>query len=170
MFEDALYLQKNLLNPLVIQYHNGQFDQTEQGLLETIAVSIEKNEVMAKCARVLMILFPDSKLESDKMKKIESIMINPVDQKKGSLFEIPTTLKDEFAVSHENEIHCGFTELSNEELYSFIKNQSLAMNIDDIKFVQDYFRKENRDRALRKYPSLTPTGQITAGTQHSTRS
>ena len=144
MFEDALYLQKNLLNPLVIQYHNGQFDQREQGLLETIAVSIEKNEVMAKCARVYDFV-SDSKLESDKMKKIESIMINPVDQKKGSLFEIPTTLKDEFAVSHENEIHCGFTELSNEELYSFIKNQSLAMNIDDIKFVQDYFRKENRD-------------------------
>lgn len=144
MFDDAFSLQKEFKNPLVIEYHKGQFDQREQGLLDTIAVSIEKNGVLAKCARVYDFV-TDSKLNNNQMKKIESIMINPVDQKNGKLFEIPTTLKDEFNIKHTNEFHEKFIELDEAGLKLFIENENLAMNYDDIKFVQDYFKENKRN-------------------------
>ncbi|MGL5257376.1 MAG: phosphoribosylamine--glycine ligase, partial [Proteocatella sp.] len=82
MFEEALKLQKELENPLVVEFHNGQFDQRQQGLLDTIAVAIEKNDVSAKCARVYS-FEAENGLTANEMKKIEKLLINPVDQQKG---------------------------------------------------------------------------------------
>ena len=144
MREDALVLQKELENPVVVEFHSGQFDQREQGLLDTIAVSIEKSDVKAKCARVYS-FESDMKLSASELEKIEKLLINPVDQKKGKLLDIPTTLEEAFEIKHQNETYEGFIDLNDSGLNEFIAENGFAMNLDDIKFVQDYFKKESRN-------------------------
>lgn len=153
MFEAALELQKQLKNSLVVQFHKGQFDQREQGLIDTIAVSIEKNDVLAKCSRVYS-FESDAEITPEQMKKIEKILINPVDQEKGSLLEIPTTLKEEYEINHSNEFVEGFIELKENELAEFLKENELAMNLDDLKYVQAYFIGKKRN------PSTTELSMI----------
>lgn len=52
LFDKALQLQKELKNAIVVKYHRGQFDQREQGLIETVAVAIEKDNVFARSEKV----------------------------------------------------------------------------------------------------------------------
>lgn len=153
MFEDALELQKQLKNALVVQFHKGQYDQREQGLLDTIAVSIEKNDVLAKCSRVYS-FEADIEITPAQMKKIENLLINPVDQERGSLLEIPTTLKEDYEVNHCNEFFEGFIDLAEAELEKFLKVNQLAMNMDDLKYVQNYFVSKKRN------PSTTELSMI----------
>lgn len=142
MFEDAINLQKTMINPLVIQYHKGQFDQRKQGLIEAITVALEKEDVLAKYARVIE--FKGDITVSD-MKKIEDYLINPVDQEKGKFLEIPTTLAENYVISIEENFYSGFIGYTKEELTSFIKKLGLAMSLEDVIVVQEYFQKEKRD-------------------------
>ena len=42
----------------------------------------------------------------------------------------------------------GFTKLDEEELKEFIQKYGLAMDLGDIRFCQDYFRKEGREPTI----------------------
>lgn len=142
LFDDALKLQEKLNYPIVVRYHRGQFDQREQGLIEAIAVAIEKEDVLARSEKVYEF---EGDLTAEQLAKIEKLIINPVDQEKGRLLGIPTTLEDHFEINVQKEIHKGFIGLSEEGLKQFFEEQGLAMNLDDLKCVHDYFRKEGRD-------------------------
>ena len=42
----------------------------------------------------------------------------------------------------------GFCNMTEEELQKYIRTEGLAMSIDDIKMVRDYFNKEERNPTL----------------------
>lgn len=139
---DALDLQKSLVNPLVVEYHPGQFDQRKQGLLDTIAVAKSNSDVEAKCAKVYEFT---GDLNADDLKKIEEYLINPVDQQKGQLLEIPTTLIQSFKSNLKNEVYNGFINFTKDELKNFLADHGLSMSIEDLEFIQNYFKSEKRD-------------------------
>lgn len=53
------------------------------------------------------------------MKKIENLLINAVDQERGRLLGIPTTLEDKFENRIVNEMYDGFIHYTEEELSVF---------------------------------------------------
>ncbi len=142
LFDKALQLQKELKNAIVVKYHRGQFDQREQGLIETVAVAIEKDNVFARSEKVYAL---EGAYSSEELKKIENLLINAVDQERGRLLGIPTTLEDKFENRIVNEMYDGFIHYTEEELKVFFDTHSLAMSIEDLKCVYDYFKKEGRD-------------------------
>lgn len=151
LFEDALKLQERLEHPIVVKYHRGQFDQREQGLIEAVAVAIEKDDILARSEKVYEFV---GSLSTDDLKRIENLIINPVDQERGTLLGIPTTLRDSFEIKTENEIYKGFIDLDEEGLRDFFEKESPAMNMDDLKCVYDYFKKEGRDPSHTEFSML----------------
>ena len=139
--ENALDLQKDFANSLVVEYHKGQFDQRKQGLLDTIMVLLGRDDVLARTARV----YDFQGLKEGDLEKIRDYLINPVDEKEGQVLGIPTTLRETFSLKITNPVYQGFRNLTEEGLEDFIKDQGLAMNLDDLRLVQDYFKEKDRD-------------------------
>lgn len=137
----ALELEKELICPIVIQYHKGQFDQREQGVIDTIASALEK-EVKVNCAHVVSL---EEEVNAEKFAQIKALLINPVDQEEGDLLGIPSRIDDSFEDNKVNRIIDGFITLSKESLESFLAEMSLSMNLDDILLVQKYFSEKRRD-------------------------
>lgn len=139
--EDALELEKNLIHPIVVQYHKGQFDQREQGVIDTIASVLEK-EVLVNCAYVYSM---GECVTSDNFSKIRESLINPVDQEEGQLLGIPSRIDERFEDNKINYIIEGFAQFDKEKLRKLLDEMSLSMNMDDIFLVQKYFVEENRN-------------------------
>lgn len=142
LFDDALQLEKRLGQSIVVKYHRGQFDQREQGLIEAVAVAIEKDDVLARSEKVY---FFEGDFSESEWKQIESLLINPVDQQKGKLLGIPTTLEDQFETEINNEIYEGFIEYTESQLKEFFHEKSLAMSFEDLLCIYHYFKEEKRN-------------------------
>lgn len=138
---NAIDLQTKLENSIVIKYKSGQFDQRKKGLLDTIKAVLPESNVDAEVEEIITI--PDA--TDDEIKKIKAILINPVDQEEGELLEIPASLRDMSKRSNEILAYDGFKDMSEKELEEFHDSHSLAMSVADLKTIQDYCKKEDKD-------------------------
>ena len=82
-------------------------------------------------------------IDDELFAKIKSYVINPVDSREASL-EKPETLELETEIPTEVATIEGFIDFSMEELEKFLKEQGLAMTIDDLKYVQEYFQNQEK--------------------------
>ena len=139
--DDALSLQKSFKDVLVRQYKAGQFDQRERGLIDTIKSVIPGANVAAHVAEVISF----EGVDKDTMTKIKKVLINPVDEEEGRLLEIPSSIKDTGKADKTVVVYEGFKDFDDKDLAEFYKSQSLAMDLEDLKIIQDYFKKEGRD-------------------------
>lgn len=139
--DDALELQKTFENAFVRQYKSGQFDQRERGLIDTIKSVVPEAEVSARVAEVISFDGIDNKT----LDKIKSILINPVDEEEGVLLEIPSTIVDNAKFESTVDVYYDFIKLDEAGLSEFYNEASLAMDLEDLKIVQEYFRSEDRD-------------------------
>lgn len=140
-FDKALKLQANFNNTIVSQYLPGQFNQREKGVIDTESLVIDDPNFEVKASTVYEI----EGASEDELKKIEKFIINPVDSHRVNLLGIPTTLKAEHVINLENITYLGFRYFDDRKLNQFLKDQALAMSLDDLRLVRDYFRRKNRD-------------------------
>ena len=138
--EDAIKLQSEMDETVCVSYLPGQFDQREQGLIDTISL-VSNEDVSAKCSTV----YDFSGATKEEIKKIEEFLVNPVDSQRVNLLKIPTTLKSTAIENHENKIYEGFNDFNKLELENFLEENNLAMSIEDLVCLQDYFKSENRN-------------------------
>ncbi|WP_036730647.1 phosphoribosylformylglycinamidine synthase [Peptoniphilus mikwangii] len=138
--EDALKLQSTMKSAIAVSYLPGQFDQREQGLLDTIAL-VNDEKVSASSTTVYSIDGADE----DELLRIEKFLVNPVDSHRVGLLGIPTTLSNNAQKNKINRVYDGFINLDEDGLLKFLKEKSLAMSIEDLICVREYFKSENRD-------------------------
>ncbi|QTQ12763.1 phosphoribosylformylglycinamidine synthase [Treponema parvum] len=132
------------------EYLPGQYDQradsSRQCLLllrEDLSRSVrtEENPPLVYCAKMLIL---KGNLSAEDIKKIENYVINPVDSRLAS-HEIPETLVMKTKDPEDIEVLDGFISLDERALETLRLDMGLAMDFADIKFLQDYFKKENRN-------------------------
>ena len=140
-FDHALKLQANFDKTIVSQYLPGQFNPREQGVIDASSLIIDDKNFLVKSSTVYEITGVSDK----DLKEIEKFIINPVDSHKVNLLGIPTTLKSKNKKNLENISYLGFKDFNEEKLNEFLMDNSLAMSLDDLKLVRDYFKSENRD-------------------------
>lgn len=99
-----------------------------------------------KCARVFAITFKGDKDEI--LTKIQSFLINPVDQRLASL-EKPADLNDVAPEIKPVPTINGFNELDKTGLEKFLTDNGMAMNYEDLKVTQDYFKNEEKEILLK---------------------
>ena len=140
-FDEAINLQESFKRTIVSQYLPGQFNPREKGVIDASLLIIEDSELSVKASTVYEL----SGVKDYDIEKIEDFLINPVDSQQVSLIGIPTTLKVNNNKNLENVIFDNFREYNDDQLRDFLEENSMAMSLDDIKLVRDYFKKENRD-------------------------
>ena len=128
-----------------VEYLPGQFDQRADSCEQCIQILTQGERCKVKNARVYIV---EGKLSSDELNSLKSYIINPVESREASLEEVET-LATEYEIPTEVATLENFIYLEEVELVNFISSYGLAMDLDDIKFCQKYFKEtEKRDPTI----------------------
>ncbi len=122
----------------------GQFDQRADSAAQCIQLFSAGNRPVVKTAKVYAI---NGKLSDAELSAIKKYVINPVECREADLAEKQTLAMD-FELPETVETLNGFNKYDENQLATFLKEKGLAMDIDDLKFLQAYFIKEDRDPTI----------------------
>ena len=126
------------------EYLPGQFDQRADSAAQCIQIISQGERPLVKTARVY-VLYGD--LSAEDVEAIKKYVINPVESREASL-EKAETLASVYDIPTEVATLDGFLKLDEAGLADFVTKYGLAMDNDDIKFCQDYFKTEDRDPTI----------------------
>ncbi len=116
-----------------------QYDQRADSAVQCVRLLNPNSKVFVRSGKLVIF---DRKLSQEELKLVESYLVNPIDSSVKDLnkfeFEIDSTPKPLKDLS-------GFNLLNDKELIELKKEMNLAMNIEDLKFIQEYFKSEKRD-------------------------
>ena len=124
-----------------VEYLPGQFDQRADSAAQCIQMLSQGERPIIRTAKVYAVYGAVTKEE---LAEIKRYVINPVESREAQLAPVET-LKTEYPVPQEVKTVEGFLSLDAEGLKEFVKSYALAMDEDDAKFCQDYFKKEGRN-------------------------
>ncbi|MCL1823616.1 MAG: phosphoribosylformylglycinamidine synthase, partial [Oscillospiraceae bacterium] len=127
-----------------VEYIPGQYDQRADSAAQIISVLCGVEQPTVKCAKIYII---KGKINDTDFGKIKKYLINPVEARECET-TLKSTLKPEYDIPEEVEILDGFIDLSRDELKSFLEKYSIAMDLSDIAFCQDYFKSEKRNPTI----------------------
>jgi len=128
-----------------VEYLPGQFDQRADSCEQCIQILRQGERCRVRNARIYIIKGEISDAEFD---KIKSYIINPVESREASLEKVKT-LDTNYEIPTTVETLDGFTQLDEAGLHAFVDKLGLAMDYDDIRFCQDYFKnEEHRDPTI----------------------
>lgn len=140
---DAVYLE-NLPDGVKgalfgVEYLPGQFDQRADSAAQCVQLLTQGDKPTVRCATVYAVEASDKETAA-----IKNYLVNPVESRLCSL-EKPTTLEQKIAPPEPARLVEGFTQKPYIALGIFYREQGFAMSLDDLAFVQSYFRNERRD-------------------------
>lgn len=128
-----------------VEYLPGQFDQRSDSASQCLQIITGKEKPIVKHAKIIVL---QGNLLDEEIKKIKDYYINPVDSREASLLK-PLSLEIDYPEPPDVSICRGFIDKDEKELEEFIETESLAMNTDDLKFCQKYFKEiEKRDPTI----------------------
>ena len=128
-----------------VEYLPGQFDQRADSCEQCIQILRQGERCRVRNARIYIVKGNITDAEFD---KIKSYIINPVESREASLEKVKT-LDSNYEIPTTVETLDGFTQLDEAGLHAFVDKLGLAMDYDDIKFCQDYFKnEEHRDPTI----------------------
>ncbi|MBR5156679.1 MAG: phosphoribosylformylglycinamidine synthase [Clostridia bacterium] len=123
----------------------GQYDQRADSAAECIQLLTKKERPNVRVAKLTVLVGDVSDAEVEKIKKY---LINPVESWETTLEKFDT-LEMEAKIPDDVAIISGFISLSEDGLKEMLANYGFAMDLDDIKFCQDYFANtEKRDPTI----------------------
>ncbi|MBQ9761193.1 MAG: phosphoribosylformylglycinamidine synthase, partial [Clostridia bacterium] len=123
----------------------GQFDQRADSAAQCIQLQSQGDRPTVRSAKVYVL---GGKLSAEDVEAIKKYVINAVESREAAL-EKPETLAIEYGTPTTVATVCGFTELDEKGLSDLLDSLGLAMDLDDLKFLQDYFKnEEHRDPTI----------------------
>ncbi|WP_252213872.1 phosphoribosylformylglycinamidine synthase [Clostridium sp. VAP41] len=126
-----------------VEFLPGQYDQRADSASECISLLTEEDKSYIKSAKIIALKGNITKKEID---KIKLYYINPVDSR-----EVDINSKDITSTSNIPKdvlILSGFIDKNLEELQEFHSDYGLAMSVEDLVMIKDYFKKENRNPSI----------------------
>lgn len=127
-----------------VEYLPGQFDQRADSAAQCIQIISQGERPLIRSAKVYALY---GELSDGDIAEIKKYVINPVEAREATLDKFDT-LKVNYKIPTTVKTLDGFNAYSEEELAQFVEKYGLAMDKDDIKFCQDYFKSEHRDPTL----------------------
>ena len=128
----------------VSEYLPGQYDQRADSSIQCVQILTGKSGVNIKTSKLYIL---EGVEKDEDFNRIKDYCINDVDSKEGNI-DKPESLDLNFANVKSVKIMKGFIGLREEELEEVLKDEGLAMDIEDLKYCQDYFKKEHRDPTI----------------------
>ena len=121
-----------------IEFLPGQYDQRADACEQCFQLLTGEKNVKVKSAKLYVL---EGNVSDEEVDKIKKYLINPVDQRVASLEKVDDLFEDSPVIKPVPVIE-GFTELDEKGLRDYLKNNGMAMNYDDLKVTQDYFKNE----------------------------
>ena len=123
-----------------VEYLPGQFDQRADSAAQCIQILSQGERPAVRTARVYAL---EGVLTPQELEAVKQYVINPVESREASL-DLPETLRMEYTVPTSVRTITGFTAMDAAGLDALREELGLAMDLDDLKFLQGYFRDEER--------------------------
>lgn len=128
-----------------VEYLPGQFDQRADSCAQCISLLTAGKRPTIKSARIYIV---SGNLTEEELGQIKSYMINPVESREASL-DCFDTLDIKYDIPTAVDTVEGFIYSTEDDLKAMLSELGLAMDLDDIKFCQDYFKNtENRNPTI----------------------
>ena len=144
---DNLYEEKipmdNAEIAFAVEYLPGQYDQRADSASECYALLTAGKRIEVKTAKVIIL---KGNLSEEEVQKIKHYYINPVDSREVDIYskELLSELEDPKDV----EIVNGFIQKNDEEIAFYHKELGLAMSVNDLLMIRDYFKNEERNPSI----------------------
>ncbi|MBR5613812.1 MAG: phosphoribosylformylglycinamidine synthase [Clostridia bacterium] len=127
-----------------VEFLPGQFDLRANSAEECIQLISKGDRPTVKAAKVYLLY---GQLSDNDIAEIKKYVINPVESREATL-ETFDTLKMDYDIPETVATLDGFIKLDEAGLKAMIDDMGLAMDLDDIKFCQQYFLSEKRDPTI----------------------
>lgn len=121
-------------------YLNGQYDQRADSAAQCVQLLTQKERPLIKCA----VVYAVSGVTEAELERIKNHLVNPVESELVPL-DKPQTLLQPTPEADDVKSVEGFTKFSSKQIEDYHDAMSLAMSAEDLAFVRDYFKKEDRD-------------------------
>ena len=128
-------------HPIAIAPIPGQYDQRADSAEQCLSILTGHDHSTVRTARVYVLTGPLSKVHLDKARQY---LLQSIDTCENSM-ELPTTLDLETPVVPETSYIEEFITLSNTKLEELLQSMQLAMTLEDLLCIQNYFQKEHRN-------------------------
>ena len=145
IYEESFPLPEGPHTVLAVEALPGQFDQRADSAAQCVQLMAGVDRPLVSYAKVYLL---EGALTPADLKKIKGYVINPVESREASL-EKPETLARTHAAPRRVETLAGFTAMDAAALQALLEKLGLAMDLDDLAFLQGYFRDtEKRDPTI----------------------
>ena len=134
-----------------VEYLPGQFDQRADSCAQCISLLTGGKRPIVKSAKIYI---AKGNLSDDEINEIKNYMINPVESREASLDRFET-LDIKYDIPTSVDTVEGFIYSTDDELRETLETMGLAMDFDDIKFCQAYFRDTEK-----RNPTITEIRMI----------
>lgn len=126
-----------------VEYLPGQYDQRAESASECYQILTSREKIEIKWTKIIIL---NGKLTKEEIEKIKKYYINPVDSREVSInnLELSSKLPEPKNVERLN----GFINKSDKEIEILHREMGLAMSLEDIKLIRDYFNVEKRDPSV----------------------
>ncbi|GKX66705.1 phosphoribosylformylglycinamidine synthase [Inconstantimicrobium mannanitabidum] len=123
-----------------VEFLPGQYDQRADSAAECFQILNLGQRIEVKSSKVIIL---KGKLTLDEIEKIKKYYINPVESRE---VEVTSTLLEESYEEPEDvKVLNGFIAYDREKLTEFHKELQLAMSIEDLELIRDFFKEEGRE-------------------------
>lgn len=116
-----------------------QYDQRADSAMQALRLIDNKTNAFVRSGKLIVF---DKKLNENKLQQLKNFFINPIESHEKDLnildFKIDSAIKPMKDLT-------GFSDYNEKQLLELKKELSLALEIDDLVFIQQYYKKEDRD-------------------------
>ncbi len=128
-----------------VEYLPGQFDQRADSAAQCIQLIAKCDRPTVRTAKIYAIY---GDISDESLLAIKKFVINPVESREASMDRCET-LNIEYAIPETVATVHGFITLDDAGLSELLENLGLAMDLDDLRFLQNYFKnEEHRDPTI----------------------
>ena len=128
-----------------VEYLPGQFDQRADSAAQCIQLISKSERPAVRTAKIYAVY---GNVSDEELAAIKKYVINPVESREASM-ERCETLNIEYTIPETVATVSGFISLDDAGLSELLDSLSLAMDLDDLRFLQNYFKnEEHRDPTI----------------------
>lgn len=144
-YDETFPASKGAHTVLAVEPLPGQFDQRADSCAQCIQLMAQGERPVVAAAKVYVL---EGELSDADLDKIRGYLINPVEAREASM-DKPDTLHAVYEIPTEVALVEGFIHMDTAALDEMQKSLGLAMDLDDLTFLQTYFRdEEHRDPTI----------------------
>jgi len=138
-FDENIEIDKND-RVFAMEYLPGQYDQRADSAAQCLQILTQKERPEVKTAKVIIL---SGEISDSEFEKIKNYCINPLELREASLLK-PESLEVIYADPEDIKEVKAFINMNDEELAKLMKKMGFAMNFEDLKFCQEYFKNTEK--------------------------